>query len=58
MTSKSKALGKIKGHVFERSMHGGWEKVREGVNEKEFAKNYSRKHKIGSVKGQPMYKLR
>ena len=57
--SKSEALEhKKKGHVFERSMKGGWEKVRENVSEDEFKKHYSRTHKIGAVKGKPMYSLR
>lgn len=49
---------KMKGHVYERTIRGGFEKIRENVSPQEFKKHFSAVHKIGSVKGQPKYKYR
>ena len=59
LEDKKKGMaGKMKGTIHERTVNGGWEKVRGDVTREDFEKGYSRKHKIGAVKGQPMYKFR
>lgn len=47
-----------RGRIFQRTIRGGWEKVRGDATRQEFKRYYSRKHKIGSVKGKPMYSFR
>jgi len=61
MAEKKHEMAKrMKGHVYERTIRGGWEKVRENMSSKEFEKSdyAKRKHKIGQFKGQSMYRLR
>jgi hypothetical protein len=47
-----------KGDIYERTITGGWEKVRGDATRWDFDKYYSRTHKIGAFKGQPVYNFR
>ena len=58
MSAKNKALKKKKGHIYERTIRGGFEKVRENATEQDYQKHYSAKMKLGENKGKNRYELR
>lgn len=50
---KQKALT---GRIFERTIHGGWEKVRGDAPDSDM-KHYGETHRFGQHRGKPRYKF-
>jgi hypothetical protein len=46
------------GHLYQRTIKGGWEKVEEVSYEKFLKYHVNQVHKVGQYKGQPMFRFR